>query len=140
MLAERWFGLGSSMLVLTAAGLALRPSPDHRGPHAARAVSPLELAPSHCSGTATITPPPPMAVRDDDFVAILRAKEVGKCLTRSSRVDMIIYIARDGHYKGASHRPDKETDESRCIELALTGAQFPVGNDASMTLRYSFTK
>ncbi|CAN5190414.1 hypothetical protein BH11MYX1_BH11MYX1_32550 [soil metagenome] len=140
MLAERWFGLGSIVLALTAAGFALRPAHHHRHHRGPRAVSPLELAPSRCSGTATITPPPPMAVRDDGYAAVMRATDVDRCLTTSARVDMILYIARDGHLKGASHRPEHETEESRCIEKALTGAQFPAGNGVSTTLRYSFTK
>ena len=143
MLAERWFGIGSVVLAVAAAGFALHPTHHHRNHHLARAESPLLLAPSRCSDTPKLVPPPPMALRDDAYASVIRATDADKCLTTSTRVDMLLSISRAGHFKSASHRPEKETDESRCIEKALTGAVFLTGpndNDVSMSLRYSFTK
>jgi len=142
MLAERWFGIGSVVLAVAAAGFALRPPHHHHRGHGERTASPL-LTPLRCSDAPKLVPPPPMAARDDDYASVIRATDVDKCLTTSARVDMLISISRDGHFKSASHRPEKETDESRCIAKALTGAVFPTGanrNDVSMSLRYSFTK
>ena len=84
-----------------------------------------------------------MAARDDVYASVIRATDADKCLTTSTRVDLLLSISRDGHFRSASHRPEKETDESRCIERALTGAVFPtgpLGSDLSTSLRYSFTK
>ncbi len=138
MLAERWLGIGSVALALGATAFALRPHHHHR--HHLQRTSALEQQTLHCFGKATVTPPPPMADRDDGYASVIRATDASKCLTESARVDLILTIGRDGRFVSASHRPEKETAESRCIEKALRGTMFPIDQAAAVSLRYSFTK
>jgi hypothetical protein len=141
-LADRWLGIGSVVLALGAAGIALRPH--HCKHHAKQAV---DLHRIHCSGIAAASAGPILDVGQisfdvptvDPYLVGLAALDVSDCLSSTPRVDMLIEIAADGHVIQASHRPDKPTRASRCIANQVRQLQFPV-SDSRISIRYAFTK
>lgn len=139
-LADRWLGIGSVVLALGAAGVALRP---HHRCHRAK-VAHVDLHRTNCNGLAAITLPPPPIDNPvpevvDPYVTGLAALDVSDCLGSATRVDMLIEISADGRVVTASHRPEKPTAASRCIAKQVRQLEFPAG-PSRISIRYAFTK
>ena len=147
MLAERWFGIGSVVLVIAAAGVALRPTHhDHRWHHAAVPTR-FELRTMRCEGHDSISDPAPSTptapTAPTAYVDLIGDIDVHHCFAGApvDRVDLLISIARDGRVTTVSSRPERPTAVSRCIEQELHGWRFSATpNDGAVSIRYAFTR
>ena len=147
MLAERWFGIGSVVLAIAAAGGALRPTRHHPRWHHAVVPTTLELRTMRCAGHDVTSAPAPTAptapAAPAAYVDLIGDIDVHHCFAGApvDRVDLLISIARDGRVMTVSSRPERPTAVSRCIEQELHGWRFSATpNDGAVSIRYAFTR
>jgi hypothetical protein len=145
--AERWLGIGSVVVALAGIGtLAVQFRPHHHRHHVR--THGLDFQRTNCSGAAAAsihiaetpeTSDEALLRGDDPYTSVFAKANVASCLTASTKVEMLLEIAADGHVTSVSHRPERPTTESRCIAKAVRSLQFP-RSASGVTMRNVFTK